>query len=98
RGPEAALVLGRGVPRVVEEPELDLLRVGGLDAEDDAQVVKDPRVLGPADVRGWRGALGRFRVLGRCQEQADEPQGVHRGVSLRGEVRTTADAKRVDRL
>ena len=97
-GPEAILVLGRGVPRVIEEPELDLLRIRGLDAERDAQVVVDPRILGPADVRGRGGALGRSRVLGRCEEQADEPQGVHRGVSLRGGVGTTRDVRRVGLL
>ena len=39
RGPEAILALRRGVPLVVEEPEVDLLGVRRLDAEGDAQVV-----------------------------------------------------------
>ena len=93
RGPEAVLALRRGVPLVVEEPEFDLLGVRRLDAEGDAEVVVDARVLRAPDVGRCGLALGGFRVLGRIGrgeqgQQAGEPQAVHREVSRVGVIAT----------
>ncbi len=89
RGPEAVLALLAGIPLVIEEPEDDLLSVGGLDAERHAQVGIDLGILRASDVRGRGNGIGGLRTFGldggRGEEerkQSSKPRAVHQRFSL----------------